>query len=87
MELEKSNEVVNFYPLISDQQTSKETNKQTNKQTNKEFINLNHFMGEKSCLIRSKKKNKQCKKTRTVLKISKCGNDNVNSNNNYNKAE
>ena len=68
MELEKSNEVVNFYPLISDQQTSKETNKQTNKQTNKEFINLNHFMGEKSCLIRSKKKNKTMQKNKNGTK-------------------
>ena len=40
----------------------------TNKQTNKEFINLNHFMGEKSCLIRSKKKNKTMQKNKNGTK-------------------
>ena len=58
--MEKSNEVVDYYPTISAQEikpTSKETNNQTNekkKQWNP--LNLTVSCEKRSCLIRRKKK-------------------------------
>ena len=66
--MEKSNEVVNYYPKISAQE-AKQTNKkkQTNKQSN--LLILTVSCEKSSCSIRSKKKkqnktNKQTNKTK-----------------------
>ena len=69
--MEKSNEVVDYYPTISAQEikpTSKETNNQTNEKKTMESTKLNRFMWEKELFNQKEKEKSKIKNTKKPRK-------------------